>query len=362
MKITEKIVEKKYPGQRFLAGAMALALAIGMTAVHPGTVLAAEEGTYLVTVTPSYKDPETGNIEDPGNNEAIGQGMTERMCGSTGLLEVDSTGTMYLTVRYYLSQFISDVTFEERDEGSFTELSYKEVQSKEAVEGASDIGDKYGYTDYRMKITSLDSVYRGKAFIKPAGRNVIFFFTAKNPVVGSGDFVTSNVKESNGAESKSREVQTTGQFQAEENDSSLSEEGPHEEAFSPDGKEENGNGSGEADDPVTGIPKKPSSKKTAAKEVQNHKGEAVSDHLNTSYDLSRVPMEEARTQTRQMLEEAVGIVKVTGTREKEGKEGYRVPKEAGSSRKVMMGLFGVSAVLAAYMGLGLLRQRQGDRQ
>lgn len=362
MKFTEKMMEKKWFGQRLLAGAMALTLAMGTTAIRPETAWAAAEGTYLVTVTPSYKDPETGNIEDPGNNEAIGQGMTERMCGSAALLEVDSSGTMYLTVRYYLSQFISDVTFEERVGGSFTELTYKEVQSKEAVEGASDLADKYGYTDYRMKITSLDSVYRGKAFIKPAGRNVIFFFIAKNPVAGSGDFVTSKAKESKVTESKGKENQTTEKSQAEENDGWLSEESSDEEAFSPDVKEENGNGSGEADDPVTGIPEKPSSKTTAKKDTQNQKEEAISYHLDTPYDLSQVPVEEARMQTKQMLKDAVGIVKVTGAEAKENEESSQEPKKAGSSRKVMMGLFGVSAVLAAYMGLGLLRQRQGDRQ
>lgn len=368
MKLTEKMAEKKRFGQRLLAGVMTLTLTMGIGAVRPVTAWATEEGTYLVTVVPSYKDPETGNIEDPGNNEAIGQGMTERMCGSTALLEVEGSGTMYLTVRYYLSQFISDVTFEERDGGSFTELTYKEVQSKEAVEGAADLADKYGYTDYRMKITSLDSVYRGKAFIKPAGRNVIFFFTAKNPVAGSGDFVTSKAKESKAAESaekepRGKESQASEELQAEENDGFLSAESSEEEGISPDGKEgEAGNGSGNADDPVTGIPEKPSTKVAVKKDVKNQKEEAISYHLDTSYDLSQVPMEEARDQTRQMLKGAVGIVKVTKTEAKESEEDFKEQKETGSSRKVMMGLFGVSAVLAVYMGLGVLRQRQGDRQ
>ena len=105
MKLTEKMAEKKRFGQRLLAGVMTLTLTMGIGAVRPVTAWATEEGTYL------------------GNNEAIGQGMTERMCGSTALLEVEGSGTMYLTVRYYLSQFISDVTFEERDGGSFTELT-----------------------------------------------------------------------------------------------------------------------------------------------------------------------------------------------------------------------------------------------
>jgi hypothetical protein len=358
MELTGKSLKKKGFRQRLLAGALALTLGIGMTAVWPLSVRAAEEGTYLVTIVPSYKDPETGNIEDPGNNEAIGQGMTERMCGSTALLEVDSSGTMYLTVRYFLSQFINNVTFEERDGGSFKELSYKEVQSKEAVEGASDIADKYGYTDYRMKITSLDSVYRGKAFIIPAGRNVIFFFTAKNPVAGSGDFVTSKTKES-----VVKEKEPLNELQADENLEEVSDEKSDKEVFALDVEEEEvGNGSGKADDPVTGIPEKPSFKKTVKKDSQNQKDEELSYHLDTSYDLSQVPIEEARKQTEQMISDAVGIVKVTGADSKESQERSEEPKDDGGNKNVMMGLFGVSAVLVVYMGLGSLRQRQGDRR
>lgn len=325
--------------RRILSGAMAVLLAAAMAGTGARATQAAEEGTYLVTIVPSYKDPETGNIEDPGNNEAIGQGMTERMCGSTALLEVDASGNMYLTVRYYLSQFINNVVFEERNGGSFQELSYREVQSKEAVEGASDIAEKYGYTDYRMKISSLDHVYRGKAFIVPAGRNVVFFFTARDPVPGSGDFLTAKPSKSElpvGDKAALEEEDTQSQIVEGELKMGLAE--------TEDGEDEFVNGSGEIDDPVTGIPKKPSITK---------KEETVY-HLETSYDLSKVPMEEAKAQTEQLLDGAIGIVKLTGSKQEE-EENLNKEKGPGGSQKVMMGLFGVSAVLVAYMGLGSLK-------
>lgn len=158
---------------------------------RPFQALALDAGAYLVTVTPSYKDPETGKIEDLGNNEAIGQGMTERLCGSTGLLEVDGSGEMWLTVRYYLSQFVSDVSFEERSGGSYLTRSHTAMQTRKPVEGATDIQEKYGFTDYRFKIESYDSVIRGKAYIEPMGRNVVYFLTASSPSAGSGDFVVT---------------------------------------------------------------------------------------------------------------------------------------------------------------------------
>ncbi len=155
------------------------------------TAWAVEAGTYLVTVSPSYTDPETGKIEDPGNNEAIGQGMTQKLCGPQGLLEVDASGNMYLTVRYYLSQFVSDVSFEERSGGSYQSCPYEKMQVKDPVSGAANLDDKYGYTDYRIPIQSLSSVFRGKAYIEPMGRNVVYFFQASSPVPGSGDFVAT---------------------------------------------------------------------------------------------------------------------------------------------------------------------------
>lgn len=163
-------------------------------ALRPVPAFAMDAGAYLVTVKPSYTDPENGSIEDPGNNAAIGQGMTERLCGSTGLLEVGADGSMWLTVRYYLSQFVSDVSFEERSGGSYRTLSYQTMQTKAPVDGATEITEKYGFTDYRMPITSLDSVFRGKAYIEPMGRNVVYFFTASSPVSGSGDFITTGAQ------------------------------------------------------------------------------------------------------------------------------------------------------------------------
>lgn len=344
--------------QCVVPGIMVVILFMAMPGVGLIDVWATEEGTYLVTIVPSYKDPETGNIDDPGNNEAIGQGMTERMCGSTALLEVDSSGTMYLTVRYYLSQFINNVTFEERSGSSFQDLSFQEMQSKEAVEGASDIADKYGYTDYRMKIASLESVYRGKAFIIPAGRNVVFFFTAKNPVAGSGDFITSMT-------SKSKEKASLTVLETEESYEPVKEESSQiKEAVAKEskGKEDDVQiGGGEEDDPVTGIPKKSILSETAKRDSDNKKEEESSYHLKTSYDLSKVSIKEARGQTKEMIDGAIGIVKVTGTEGGEDQEFLEDEKNLGGSKKVMMGLFGASAVLLVYIGIGSLKKRQGDK-
>ena len=138
-----KLFEKLAGKAAAIAGLAALTAVMTLGSAVP--VFAIDAGTYTVTVIPKYRDPETGVIEDPGNNEAVGQGMCERMCGSTGLLEVEASGDMYLTVRYYLSSFVHDPTFEERTGGgSFgPAIDYQVMQVVDPVEGAKNIEDKY---------------------------------------------------------------------------------------------------------------------------------------------------------------------------------------------------------------------------
>lgn len=332
-----------------LSGSLAVWIISAMlSGLSAPAAMAAEPGTYLVTMTPSYRDPETGDIEDPGNNEAIGQGMTEKLCGPVGLLEVDASGNTYLTVRYYLSQFIRDVSFEERSSGSYSDLSYEEVKTAEPVEGATDLNDKYGYTDYRMKINGIDSVFRGKAYIEPMGRSVVYFFTASDPVAGSGDFVTGTQAEETEPENANQAVTETEaentsdspreeSFQADDaGNQDRKGEGQKEEAF----ETHKITGGGNADDPVTGIPQKPQVKTTQSTE-------AVQYHLETSYDLSAVPLKEARKLTDPILEKAVGITKMTGTSQSEASEASKEEAGADMNKNITRILLLVSAVLGA---------------
>lgn len=126
-------------------------------------------GNYTVTAHPSYRHPVTGVIEDPGQNEGIGQGMTESMCDSKGMLEVDSSGRLFLTVRYHLMQYVANVGFQTESGGKWSDLSYTVVQEQEES------------SDFRMQIPSLDTVVRGTAYIAPMGRDVVYYFTVSDP-------------------------------------------------------------------------------------------------------------------------------------------------------------------------------------
>lgn len=363
---------KKKTGRRecwLPAAVMAVALGIVMAAGQAVTAMALETGAYLVTVKPSYRNPATGAIDDPGNNEAIGQGMTERMCGSTGLLEVDDSGGMYLTVRYYLSQFIKNVSFEEDMQGSFTTLPHEEMQTRAAVEGASDLEEKYGYTDYRIPINSMESVFRGKAYIDAMGRDVVYFFTFSDPVKGSGDFKVSASRTGDSAAPETQGAELPAQGAAEP------DEALHAEPADEEGREirdtgasgTGSNGSGHADDPVTGIPGKPSGKTSSgvsslpAEPEPDDQGEDFS--LDTRYDLSAVPVKEARKLVDPMLEKATGITGGTYKHDIGTSAASMGTMDEGSNgnRTVMIVLLAAAFLLLLQYAVSALRRDGGKR-
>ncbi len=373
-KLFEKLAGKAaaFAGLAVLTAVMTLGNAVPAFAI--------DAGTYTVTVIPKYRDPETGVIEDPGNNEAVGQGMCERMCGSTGLLEVEASGDMYLTVRYYLSSFVHDPTFEERTGGgSFgPAINYQVMQVVDPVEGAKNIEDKYGYTDFRLKINSLDSVFRGKAYIDPPGKHVVYYFTAKDPAAGSGDFITSgNAQPETAAPAASAAAQTydsaktvmgdilenqpSGDGETYEEDGDTVLEEPYEEnsdGTSQGSSRTNTNGSGSADDPVTGIPKRPKnlvSLVTGETKAEEPETDVFSDaeqdedlSLRTKYDLSSVDLKKAHKLADPVLKKAVGISGTTQGVELELDGSKKSSRDTRiSTNKLMM-------IILLFIGGGLL--------
>lgn len=363
---------------RFISQIMTFVVALVLSMTQSLPAYAVEAGTYLVIVTPSYINPVTGGVDDPGNNEAIGQGMTERMCDSTGLLEVDSSGQMYLTVRYYLSQFIRNVSFEEGNGKNYSSVVYQEMQKKAAQDGAADISDKYGYTDYRIPISSINSVFRGKAYIDAMGRDVVYFFTISNPVPGSGDFVTGGVAQgktaqnTQPAEELSQTVvipsgQTSGQMSGQTTDTEeadrawvMAEESIVDAPLS-DGAV---NGSGDEADPVTGIPQKTGAEPaaTAAAIQETQQTESVSYHLDTKYDLSAVPLDEARKTIEPILEQAVGITNSSEEFQKSMASVSASAAESNPNHTIMVILVTAAVVLLAQFMVSGIKQKVNNRR
>lgn len=153
-----------------------LALVAGITAIP---AYAASNGIYTATATPHYRNPLTGKIEDSGgeDSDVLGQSMTESATYTKALVEVDSNGNTYITVRLKLMDNIQNPTFKVDGSSVSASLMQEDYSANTA--------------DYRMKVASENSVIRCSMYVVPMGRDVIFFITVSNLNSGSGDFVTS---------------------------------------------------------------------------------------------------------------------------------------------------------------------------
>lgn len=146
---------------------------------------AAETGTaYIAKATASYKHPVTGVIEDAGNNEGLGQSMTESVLHAKALIEKTESGKIYATVRIFLTDNISDIKFwtQKRGASSFNSVSATLMQEN--------IGGVY-CSDYRFQIPSEDAVVKASFYVTLMGRDVVFFFDFSNLKEGSDDFLVS---------------------------------------------------------------------------------------------------------------------------------------------------------------------------
>ena len=173
-------------GGQYRAAVIVITLLVILSVMSASYVCAAESGTaYLATATPYYKHPVTGKIEDPGQNEGIGQGMTESVLkGGKGLIEVTDSGKFYATVRYYRIDNISNVRFWAQERGS---SGWSRVSARIMQENA---GGQY-CSDFRMRIPSQNAILRASMYVSAMGRNVVFYIGFSNLKKGSGNFIVS---------------------------------------------------------------------------------------------------------------------------------------------------------------------------
>ena len=159
-----------------------LAFMAGITSIP---ALAASNGIYTATATSHYKHPTTGLIEDSGGEGSyvLGQSMTESALNKAALVEVDSQGNTYVTVRLNLMDNIQNPQFQVDGSrnGNFSAVSATVMQE--------DFTNNT--TDFRMQVPSENAIIRCNMYVIPRGRDVIFYITVGNLQSGSGDFVTS---------------------------------------------------------------------------------------------------------------------------------------------------------------------------
>ena len=153
-----------------------LALMAGITSVP---VLAASPGIYTATATSHYRHPTTGVIEDSGGESSyvLGQSMTDSALNKAALVEVDSSGATWVTIRLNLMDNIQSPQFQVDGSSVSATLMQEDYSNNTA--------------DYRMRVNSENSIIRCNMYVIPMGREVIFYITVGGLSSGSGDFVTS---------------------------------------------------------------------------------------------------------------------------------------------------------------------------
>lgn len=153
-----------------------LALVAGITSVP---VLAASPGIYTATATSHYRHPTTGVIEDSGGEGSyvLGQSMTDSALNKAALVEVDSSGATWVTIRLNLMDNIQSPQFQVDGSSVSATLMQEDYSNNTA--------------DYRMRVNSENSIIRCNMYVIPMGREVIFYITVGGLSAGSGDFVTS---------------------------------------------------------------------------------------------------------------------------------------------------------------------------
>ena len=136
-------------------------------------VYAIEKGE--VSISAHYVHPINGTIEDPGNNEAIGQGMTESVLDREAQYTVDDNGNIFLTLKLHLANEIGDISFSIQNRG---EQDFYKVQHE--------ILKQEGDTIFvKVPVSNLDDVLRLTIYVHAMGRSVIFYGLLDNAIVTS---------------------------------------------------------------------------------------------------------------------------------------------------------------------------------
>ena len=158
-----------------MIGAAILAAAILIMPVKAADL---EPGCYSVTVVPTYQNPDTGEMEDLGQNPEVGQMMVEAQVQSQGVIEVHEDGTIYLTTRWNLAEPTIYAGFKTSSDGSqhFVTRNF-EVTKQENIGNYDFAGENFDAvaTDFRFALGSLNDTIRCSNYVEAMGRECVWY-------------------------------------------------------------------------------------------------------------------------------------------------------------------------------------------
>lgn len=154
---------------------LALVLAVLMVVVSALPAFAAADslkpGVYTASRKTSYADPETGKTVDGGTDIALGDTMCENILDKKVLVEYDGDKT-YITFGLGMMSFIKkdSVSVKVQQKNG----KYKEVPITYTGKSTSKLDGDDVY-HYRFEVPTATSRFQPKFYVKPMGRDVIFF-------------------------------------------------------------------------------------------------------------------------------------------------------------------------------------------
>ena len=188
--------------KRLLCGACAAAFALLAAFVVSSSVLvgvahAATSAVYTASTAPSYANPVTGAIEDSAgqSNVALAESMTTGCTYPAALVEKDTAGNTFVTLRFKLADQMGAMSFwaDNGGDGAFSAVEAAQMQ----VDSANNTAD------WRFQVPSETSNIRVSMYVNPMSRAVVYFVQLANLAEGNTDalpFVESIVPGEEAAE------------------------------------------------------------------------------------------------------------------------------------------------------------------
>lgn len=174
--------------KRLLRGACAAAFALlaafaVSSSVLIGTAHAAASAVYTASTAPSYANPVTGAIEDSAgqSNVALAESMTTGCTYPAALVEKDTAGNTFVTLRFKLADQMGAMGFwaDNGGDGAFTAVEAAQMQ----VDSANNTAD------WRFQVPSEASNIRVSMYVTPMGRDVVYFTQLTGLAEGNTDAV-----------------------------------------------------------------------------------------------------------------------------------------------------------------------------
>lgn len=152
-----------------------------LLAAAPAAEVRAEEiypGYYSVTVVPTYQNPDTGAIDDVGQNPGIGTAMVQAQVQSVGYVEIYDDGSIYLNTRWNQADSNIYAGFETSPDYSQSWVTRDFEVTNQVQAGTYEFsGNTFSatITDYRLQLDTLNDTIRCSNYVEAMGREVTFF-------------------------------------------------------------------------------------------------------------------------------------------------------------------------------------------